>query len=142
LHQKPINSGWIEVICGGMFSGKTEELLRRIRRAKIANLSTIIFKPHIDTRYSKNKIVSHNNNSMDSVIIKKTDRRVARDISERGRSIDSVLKQYKKTVYPMHKRFVEPSKSIADINISGENKTEKSVQKIITSIDSLLLKRK
>ena len=70
------------------------------------------------------------------------DRRVARDISERGRSIDSVLKQYKETVYPMHKRFVEPSKSIADINISGENKMEKSVQKIITSIDSLLLKRK
>ena len=72
MHQKPINSGWIEVICGGMFCGKTEELLRRIRRAKIANLSTIIFKPHIDTRYSNNKIVSHNNNSMDSVIIKKT----------------------------------------------------------------------
>ena len=53
-----------------------------------------------------------------------------------------MLKQYKETVYPMHKKFVEPSKSIADINISGENKTEKSVQKIITSIDSLLLKRK
>ena len=70
------------------------------------------------------------------------DRRVSRDISERGRSLDSVLKQYKETVYPMHKRFVEPSKSIADINISGENKMEKSVQKIITSIDSLLLKRK
>lgn len=70
------------------------------------------------------------------------DRRVARDMSERGRSIDSVLKQYKETVYPMHKKFVEPSKSIADINISGQNKTEKSVQKIITSIDSLLLKRK
>ena len=56
--------------------------------------------------------------------------------------VNSVLKQYKETVYPMHKRFVEPSKSIADINISGENKMEKSVQKIITSIDSLLLKRK
>jgi len=71
LNQKPTNSGWIEVICGGMFCGKTEELLRRIRRAKIAKLSTIIFKPHIDTRYIKNKIVSHNNNSMDSVIVKK-----------------------------------------------------------------------
>jgi thymidine kinase len=72
LNQKPTNSGWIEVICGGMFCGKTEELLKRIRRAKIAKLSTIIFKPHIDTRYIKNKIVSHNNNSMDSVIVKKT----------------------------------------------------------------------
>ena len=66
MHKKLINSGWIEVICGGMFSGKTEELLRRIRRAQIANMSTIIFKPKIDTRYSKNKIVSHNNNSMES----------------------------------------------------------------------------
>ena len=83
MHQKPINSGWIEVICGGMFSGKTEELLRRIRRAKIANLSTIIFKPHIDTRYSKNKIVSHNNNSMDSVIVKKTT-----DILDLGKKYD------------------------------------------------------
>ena len=85
MHQKPINSGWIEVICGGMFSGKTEELLRRIRRAKIANLSTIIFKPHIDTRYSKNKIVSHNNNSMDSVIIKKT-----KDLFDIGNKYDVV----------------------------------------------------
>ena len=73
MHQKLINSGWIEVICGGMFSGKTEELLRRIRRAQIANMSTIIFKPKIDTRYSKNKIVSHNNNSMESKIIQKTE---------------------------------------------------------------------
>ena len=85
MHQKPINSGWIEVICGGMFSGKTEELLRRIRRAKIAKLSTIIFKPHIDTRYSKNKIVSHNNNSMDSVIIKKT-----KDLFDIGNKYDVV----------------------------------------------------
>ena len=83
MNQKPTNSGWIEVICGGMFSGKTEELLRRIRRAKIAKLSTIIFKPHIDTRYSKNKIVSHNNNSMDSVIVEKTT-----DILDLGKKYD------------------------------------------------------
>ena len=83
MNQKPTNSGWIEVICGGMFSGKTEELLRRIRRAKIAKLSTIIFKTHIDTRYSKNKIVSHNNNSMDSVIVKKTT-----DILDLGKKYD------------------------------------------------------
>ena len=83
MNQKPTNSGWIEVICGGMFSGKTEELLRRIRRAKIAKLSTIIFKPHIDTRYSKNKIVRHNNNSMDSVIVKKTT-----DILDLGKKYD------------------------------------------------------
>ena len=85
MHKKLINSGWIEVICGGMFSGKTEELLRRIRRAQIANMSTIIFKPQIDTRYSKNKIVSHNNNSMESEIIEKT-----KDIFNIGKNNDVV----------------------------------------------------
>ena len=85
MHQKPINSGWIEVICGGMFSGKTEELLRRIRRAKIAKLSTIMFKPIIDTRYSNNKIVSHNKNSMDSINITKT-----KDLFELGKKYDVV----------------------------------------------------
>ena len=45
--------GWIEVICGSMFSGKTEELLRRLRRAKIANIPLAIFKPELDTRYAE-----------------------------------------------------------------------------------------
>jgi thymidine kinase len=51
--------GWIEVICGSMFSGKTEELIRRLKRARIANLKVEIFKPSIDTRYQENKLVSH-----------------------------------------------------------------------------------
>src|SRR6188768_718809 len=51
--------GWIEVICGSMFSGKTEELIRRLKRVKIANLKAEIFKPSIDTRYDEVKIVSH-----------------------------------------------------------------------------------
>ena len=67
---KPTNNGWIEVICGNMFSGKTEELLRRLRRAKIAKLSTIVFKPEIDKRYSENKIVSHIDNTMKSLSVK------------------------------------------------------------------------
>ena len=50
-------SGWIEVVCGSMFSGKTEELIRRIRRAEFANLSVIIFKPRVDVRDEKNKVV-------------------------------------------------------------------------------------
>ena len=54
-----IQKGSIEIICGSMFSGKTEELIRRIRRAKIAKLSVIVFKPIIDLRYSKTEIVSH-----------------------------------------------------------------------------------
>ena len=51
--------GWIEVICGSMFSGKTEELIRRLKRARIANLSVEIFKPGMDTRYDEMNIVSH-----------------------------------------------------------------------------------
>jgi len=65
----PKNSGWIEVICGSMFSGKTEELIRRIRRAEIAKMNTIIFKPNLDNRYSSNHIVSHNQSKMESILV-------------------------------------------------------------------------
>ena len=58
--------GWIEVICGSMFSGKTEELIRRLKRVKIANLKVEIFKPIIDTRYHETKIVSHDTNAIHS----------------------------------------------------------------------------
>ncbi len=58
--------GWIEVICGSMFSGKTEELIRRLKRVKIANLKVEIFKPAIDTRYDETKIVSHDTNAIHS----------------------------------------------------------------------------
>ncbi len=58
--------GWIEVICGSMFSGKTEELIRRLKRVKIANLKVEIFKPKIDIRYDEVKIVSHDTNSIHS----------------------------------------------------------------------------
>lgn len=56
--------GSIEVICGSMFSGKTEELLRRLNRAKFAKLRVEIFKPCIDTRYSETEVVSHDNNAI------------------------------------------------------------------------------
>ena len=58
--------GWIEVICGSMFSGKTEELIRRLKRARIANLKVEIFKPSIDTRYHEQHIVSHDENAIPS----------------------------------------------------------------------------
>lgn len=58
--------GWIEVICGSMFSGKTEELIRRLKRVKIANLKMQIFKPDIDVRYDAINIVSHDTNAIDS----------------------------------------------------------------------------
>jgi thymidine kinase len=56
--------GWIEVICGSMFSGKTEELIRRLKRAKIANLNVEIFKPDMDIRYDSKNIVSHDENAI------------------------------------------------------------------------------
>jgi thymidine kinase len=59
--------GWIEVICGSMFSGKTEELIRRLRRARIASLNVGIFKPQTDTRYHAENIVSHDENSIPSI---------------------------------------------------------------------------
>ncbi len=63
--------GWIEVICGSMFSGKTEELIRRLKRVKIANLKVLIFKPAIDSRFDKEKIVSHDTNAIDSIPVNK-----------------------------------------------------------------------
>ena len=61
--------GWIEVICGSMFSGKTEELIRRLNRARIAKQKVEIFKPAIDTRYHEEDVVSHNANSIRSTPI-------------------------------------------------------------------------
>ncbi len=65
----PVNSGWIEVICGPMFSGKTEELIRRLVRAKIAKQDVRIFKPAIDNRYSEEDIVSHNGRIIKSIAL-------------------------------------------------------------------------
>jgi thymidine kinase len=63
-HFKGQRSGWIEVVCGSMFSGKTEELIRRLKRAKYANQRVEIFKPKIDTRYDDVQVVSHDANAI------------------------------------------------------------------------------
>ncbi|MDQ6478563.1 thymidine kinase [Dyadobacter sp. LHD-138] len=68
-HQYP-RAGWIEVICGSMFSGKTEELIRRLTRAKIARQKIKIFKPALDKRYHLENIVSHNENSIEAIPVK------------------------------------------------------------------------
>jgi thymidine kinase len=60
-------SGWIEVICGSMFSGKTEELIRRVKRAQFANQKVIIFKPKKDVRYDEKMVVSHDENVIESI---------------------------------------------------------------------------
>lgn len=65
----PKNQGWMEVICGSMFSGKTEELIRRLKRAKFAKQKMEIFKPLTDTRYSEREIVSHDKSRIRSTIV-------------------------------------------------------------------------
>jgi thymidine kinase len=64
--KQPRGGGWIEVICGSMFSGKTEELIRRLNRAKIARQRVEIFKPYIDDRYDMENVVSHNETAIKS----------------------------------------------------------------------------
>ncbi len=66
-----LKDGWLEVISGNMYAGKTEELLRRIRRIKYAKKSVIVFRPKIDNRYSEDEVVSHDNCRISSIIISK-----------------------------------------------------------------------
>lgn len=66
-----MQKGKLEIICGSMFSGKTEELIRRVKRARFAKQEVIIFKPIVDTRYNKDKIVSHDSTTIESVAINK-----------------------------------------------------------------------
>ena len=77
--------GWIEVICGSMFSGKTEELLRRLKRARFANQKVMIFKPQTDVRYSDKKVVSHDANEIVSNPVEK-----AQDILNQVEGVDVV----------------------------------------------------
>jgi thymidine kinase len=70
-HPYQNSKGWIEVICGCMFSGKTEELIRRVNRAVIAKQRITIFKPSIDIRYDDVKVVSHNRNAINSIVVQK-----------------------------------------------------------------------
>jgi thymidine kinase len=65
--QLPMGSGWIEVICGSMFSGKTEELIRRMKRAHIAKVKSQIFKPALDHRYGVESVTSHSSLKLDAI---------------------------------------------------------------------------
>jgi thymidine kinase len=69
LHHQRVNLGWIEVICGSMFSGKSEELIRRLRRAQIARQRVQIFKPKLDNRFSDDHIVSHSEMKIKSQLV-------------------------------------------------------------------------
>jgi thymidine kinase len=67
------NQGWIEVICGSMFSGKTEELIRRLKRVEFANQKLLLFKPKIDDRYSEENVVSHKGSSFTAIAVSSSD---------------------------------------------------------------------
>lgn len=64
------HDGWIEVICGSMFAGKTEELIRRLKRFEFANKPYVVFKPEIDNRYSENEVASHSGSRSKAVVVK------------------------------------------------------------------------
>jgi len=66
-------SGWVEVICGSMFSGKSEELIRRVRRCHFAKQKVAVFKPKIDDRYSTVEVVSHTGESIKAIPIAKAE---------------------------------------------------------------------
>ncbi|MDR9416853.1 MAG: thymidine kinase [Gracilimonas sp.] len=69
----PREFGWIEVVCGGMFSGKTEELIRRAKRAHIAGQKVVVVKPALDKRYSEDEVVSHNESALPSILVDTAD---------------------------------------------------------------------
>ena len=73
MHPAPKETGWIEVICGPMFSGKTEELIRRITRARIARQRVQVFKPRIDDRYHETKVVTHEGAELDSIPVERAE---------------------------------------------------------------------
>jgi thymidine kinase len=73
VHQFPKDIGWIEVICGSMFSGKTEELIRRVKRAVFGKQAVQVFKPKLDTRYDETQVVSHSQLKVTSIPIERAE---------------------------------------------------------------------
>jgi thymidine kinase len=82
------HNGWIEVICGSMFSGKTEELIRRLNRAIIANQKMMLFKPFIDNRYHEENVVSHKGSSLTAVAVENSSEILTRVTDEMVVAID------------------------------------------------------
>lgn len=84
----PQEYGWIEVICGGMFSGKTEELIRRARRAQIAGQQVLVIKPSVDNRYSSSDVVSHDQSTIPSLVVKNVEEIIDKSANFRVICID------------------------------------------------------
>lgn len=104
-------TGWIEVICGSMFSGKTEELIRRVRRAQIARQKVELFKPAIDTRYSKDEIVSHDDQKLPSRVVKDANEIIPLSLEAQVVAIDEA-QFYKKNLVKVSKTLANMGKRV------------------------------
>ncbi len=78
----PHRRGWIEIVCGSMFSGKTEELLRRVKRARLARQPVLLFKPRVDDRYDEVKVVSHEGLNADALPVASAGELLARVLAD------------------------------------------------------------
>lgn len=105
------HSGWIEVICGSMFSGKTEELIRRVRRAQIARQRVELFKPAIDTRYSEDEIVSHDAQKLPSRVVKDANKIIPLSLEAQVVAIDEA-QFYKKNLVTVCKTLANMGKRV------------------------------
>jgi thymidine kinase len=105
------HTGWIEVICGSMFSGKTEELIRRVRRAQIARQRVELFKPEIDTRYSEEEIVSHDAQKLPSRVLKDANRIIPLSLEAQVVAIDEA-QFYKKNLVTVCKTLANMGKRV------------------------------
>ena len=116
-------AGWIEVVCGSMFSGKTEELIRRVRRAQIARQKVELFKPQIDTRYSKDEIVSHDDQKLPSRVIKDANDIIPLSLEAQVVAIDEA-QFYKKSLVKVCKTLANMGKRVIvaglDTDFRGE----------------------
>ena len=117
------HTGWIEVICGSMFSGKTEELIRRVRRSQIARQKVELFKPSIDTRYSINEIVSHDSQKLPSRVVKDANEIIALSLEAQVVAIDEA-QFYKKNLVKVAKTLANMGKRVIiaglDMDYRGE----------------------
>ena len=112
--------GCIEIICGTMFSGKTEELLRRLKRTIIAKKEILVIKPHIDNRYSDNCVVTHNKNSIESISIKNGEEEKILKLAEGINTIRiDEIQFFNKTIIPI---CIELAKNGKRVIASGLDK--------------------
>lgn len=116
-------TGWIEVICGSMFSGKTEELIRRVRRAQIARQKIELFKPDIDTRYSKDEIVSHDDQKLPSRVIKDANEMIPLSLEAQVVAIDEA-QFYKKSLLKVCKTLANMGKRVIVAGLDTDYKGE------------------